>query len=203
MSRPRALVLVLLLAGLATLALAGRAPLARAALLLGWPRLAAPLIHDPAAQGVALYLAGDYAGADDAFRRAGRGSTYNRGLSLAATGDYPLSRAYFDAVLFSNPADSQARENRNAVNDLIPPVQGQANAAGRIAATAIATPGGSPVDEIKRLGRPLDAGRRVADAEWLATLPDDPAEFLRLRLAEEYRRRLSLGLTPPQEGDPW
>lgn len=193
----------LALAGLAALALAGADPLAKLALAAGLPRLAAPLLADPAVRGVALYQAGDYTAADDAFRQAGRGSTYNRGLSLAATGVYPLARSYFDAVLFANPADSQARENRNAVNALIPPNLGDANAAGRIAATAIAIPGGSPVDEIKRLGRPLDAGRRVADAAWLAALPDDAGEFLRLRLEEEHKRRLAMGLTPPEEGDPW
>lgn len=193
----------LLAAGLAALVVAGPQPLAKFALVAGMPGTAASLLDDPAVRGVALYRAGDHAGADDAFRRAGRGSTYNRGLSLAATGNYALSRAYFDAVLFANPADSQARDNRNAVNALIPPTIGEANAAGRIAATAIAIPGGSPVDEIKRLGRPLEEGRRVADAEWLATLPDDPGEFLRLRLIEEHKRRMAMGLTAAEEGDPW
>lgn len=193
----------LLLSGLAALLLAGAQPLAKLALLAGLPGLAAPLLADPAVRGVALYQAGDYAGADAAFQTAGRGSTYNRGLSLAATGDLPLARAYFDAVLFANPADSEARDNRNTVNALIPPHQGAGNASGRIAATAIAAVGGSPVNEIKQLGRQLDEGRRVADAEWLATLPDDPGEFLQLRLAEEHRRRLSLGLIPPEEDAPW
>ncbi|MBK4218191.1 hypothetical protein JJJ17_19865 [Paracoccus caeni] len=195
--------LVLALAGLLALGVAGKAPLAKLLMIADMPGLAAPLLQDPAVQGVALYLAGDYPGADDAFRRAGRGSTYNRGLSLAATGDYPLSRAYFDAVLFTNPADSEARENRNAVDALVPPVQGLANNAGRIAAEAIAVPGGSPVDEIKRLGRPLDEGRRVADEDWLVNLQDDPGEFLKLRLAEEHKRRMSMGLTAAEEGDPW
>lgn len=189
--------------GAIAVVVAGKAPLAKMLLVAGLPGLAAPLIGDPAARGVALYRAGDFAGADDAFRTAGRGSTFNRGLSLAATADYPLSRAYFDAVLFANPADSEARENRNLVNALIPPVLGEANDAGRIAAESIAVPGGSPVDEIKRLGRPLEEGSRVADAAWLETLQDDPGEFLRLRLAAEYKRRLSLGLTPPEGGDPW
>lgn len=193
----------ILAAGLAALVTAGPQPLAKLALIAGMPGVAARLLDDPAVRGVALYRAGDYPGADDAFRQAGRGSTYNRGLSLAATGNYPLSRAYFDAVLFANPADSQARDNRNAVNALIPPNRGEANAAGRIAATAIAIPGGSPVDEIKRLGRPLEEGRRVADTDWLATLPDDPGEFLRLRLLEEHKRRLAMGLTAAEEGDPW
>ncbi|MEZ5797744.1 MAG: hypothetical protein R3D63_09910 [Paracoccaceae bacterium] len=193
----------LFLAGLAALAGAGRDALAKAALVAGLPGLAAMVLDDPAVGGVALYLARDYTGADLAFRTAGRGSTYNRGLSLAATGDYPLARAYFDAVLFANPADSEARENRNVVAALIPPNLGEANKAGRIAATIIATPGGSPVDEIKRLGRQLEEGRRVADADWLAGLPDDPGLFLRLRLAQEHDRRLSMGLTAAEEVDPW
>lgn len=106
-------------------------------------------------------------------------------------------------MLFANPADSQARENRNVVNALIPPTMGQGNAAGRIAVTVIAAVGGSPVDEIKRLGRPLDEGRRVADAEWLETLPDNPGEFLRLRLEAEQKRRIAMGLATGEEGDPW
>ena len=52
-------------------------------------------------------------------------------------------------------------------------------------------------------GRRLDAGGLVADAAWLASIPDDPGEFLRLRLADEHRRRLSLGQIPPEEGDLW
>lgn len=193
----------LFIAGFVAIMVAGKAPLAKILLVLGLPGLAAPLIEAPASRGVALYLAGDYTAANDAFRTAGRGSTYNRGLSLAATGDYSLSRAYFDAVLFANPADSEARENRNLVNALIPSIMGEANDAGRIAADSIAVSGGSPVDEIKRLGRPLEEGSRVADAAWLENLQDDPGEFLRLRLAEEYKRRLSLGLTAPEGGDPW
>lgn len=197
-------VLALAAAGLACLAVAGPSALGRLALMAGMPGLAAPLIAKPAVRGVALYRAGRFAEADDAFRAAGRGSTYNRGLSLAATGDYPLSRAYFDAVLFAAPGDSEARENRNVVAALIPPVIGAGNEAGRIGVEAIALPGGMPIDEDpRRLGRRLDAGGLVADDAWLATIPDDPGEFLRLRLADEHRRRRSLGQTPPEEGDLW
>ena len=196
--------ILLAAAGVAALAVAGPAALGRLALMAGLPSLAAPLIADPAVRGVALYDAGKYAAADDAFREAGRGSTYNRGLSLAATGVYPLSRAYFDAVLFAAPGDSEARENRNLVNALIPPVVGEGNESGRIAVKPIAIPGGMPTDETATVrGRRLDAGGLVADARWLATIPDDPGEFLRLRLADEHRRRLSLGQTPPEEGDLW
>ncbi|MBJ2153068.1 hypothetical protein [Paracoccus sp. IB05] len=195
--------LALLLSGLLALVLAGKAPLAKLLILAGLPAFAAPLLEDPAIRGVALYQAGEYQAADDAFRVAGRVSTYNRGLSLAMTGDLPLSLAYFDAVLFANPADSIARENRNAVNALVPPHLGEANAAGRIAAKVIASPTGVPFDEIKRLGKPLDAGGRVADGTWLESIQDDPGEFLRLRLEAEHLRRLSMGLTAPDQGDPW
>lgn len=196
--------LLLAAAGAAALVVAGPAALGRLALMAGLPGLAAPLIADPGVRGVALYQAGLFPEADDAFREAGRGSTYNRGLSLAATGNYPLSRAYFDAVLFAAPGDSEARENRNVVAALVPPVLGEGNESGRISVKSIALPGGLPTDaDPRRLGRRLDAGGLVADMGWLATLPDDPGEFLRLRLADEHRRRLSLGQTPPEEGDLW
>ncbi|SED58136.1 hypothetical protein [Rhodobacter sp. 24-YEA-8] len=195
--------IALFLSGLLALMLAGKVPLAKLLILAGLPAFAVPLLEDPAIRGVALYQAGEYQAADDAFRAAGRVSTYNRGLSLAMTGDLPLSLAYFDAVLFANPADSIARENRNAVNALVPPHLGEANAAGRIAAKVIASPTGVPFDEIKRLGKPLDAGGRVADGTWLESIQDDPGEFLRLRLEAEHLRRLSMGLTAPDQGDPW
>jgi Ca-activated chloride channel family protein len=186
--------------GALCLLIAGKAPLAKLLLLIGLPGLAAPLLSDPAVKGVALYRAENFAAADAAFKAAGRGSTYNRGLSLALTGDYPLSLAYFDAVLFGTPSDSESRENRNLINDLVPPHIGAANDAGRLAAQSAPR---VPLTEGARLQRPLDAGRRVADAEWLTALADDPGEFLTLRLQAEYQRRLSMGLTPPEEGDPW
>ena len=191
-------------AGLAALAVAGPAALGRLALMAGLPGLAAPLLADPSVDGVALYRAGRYPEADDAFRAAGRSATFNRGVSLAAIGDYPLARAYFDAVLFAMPGDSEARENRNLVAALIPPVLGEGNESGRISVTPIAIAGGTAVEEAPLgYGRRLDAGGLVADAAWLATIPDDPGELLRIRLADEHRRRLSLGQTPPEEGDLW
>ncbi|PZQ51538.1 MAG: hypothetical protein DI556_05125 [Rhodovulum sulfidophilum] len=199
MRRPSRTTLLLLVA-LAAIALPGRDAWGRLAYAAGMPGVAARLLADPSARGVALYRSGDYAGADRAFAAAGRVATYNRGLSLAATGDYKLSRAYFDAVLFANPADSEARANRALVDALVPPVIGAGDGTGRIAARMRPLPGGRFSHE----QRPLDEGRRVADDAWLATLPDDPGEFLRLRLADEYTRRVSLGLIPPQEdGDTW
>lgn len=193
---------------LALLALAGPQALGRIALWAGLPRLAAPLLPDPAERGVALYRAGDYPGADAAFAAAGRTQTYNRGLSLAATGQYALALAYFDAVLFANPADAEARRNREAVNALIPPEQGDGIVPGRIAGAGGLGP--APRTESTTSGvlminwkRDVEARGIAASDDWLATLADDPGEFLRLRLRAEYDRRAALGLIRPAEGAPW
>lgn len=106
-------------------------------------------------------------------------------------------------MLFANPADSEARENRDRVAGLYDPVVGQGDEAGRIAVQVVVPPEGPPTERFSADSPPLGPGRRVADDAWLATLPDDPGEFLRLRLSDEYTRRLSLGFTPPEEGDPW
>ncbi|AGT10373.1 hypothetical protein [Paracoccus aminophilus] len=200
--------LALVLLALGALALAGPGAIGRLLLLGGAPGLAAPLLADPVAKGVALYRAGDYAGADAAFAKAGRSQTYNRGLSLAATGQYPLSVAYFDAVLFVNPADADARRNRELVATMYPPDQGVSIAPGRIQGagglgegdkTAQSTPG----IQDPETQRPIDAKGIVASDDWLATLPDDPGEFLKLRLRAEYERRAEQGLVRPREAEPW
>ena len=106
MAGPRTLALCL--AGLLAVALPGRDALGQLAYAAGLPGIAARLLTDPSARGAALHAAGAYADADRAFAEAGRVATYNRGLTLAATGNYALSRAYFDAVLFANPAVKNA-----------------------------------------------------------------------------------------------
>ena len=78
--------------------------------------------------------AGDYAEADAAFAAAWRRATYDRGLSLAATGSYALAVAYFDGVLFVDPSDTDARFNRDLVARLVPepaPRTGQATSSVR------------------------------------------------------------------------
>ncbi|TPE50236.1 hypothetical protein [Amaricoccus solimangrovi] len=195
MSRIASRSALLLAVALAAMALPGRDAWGRLAYAAGLPGIAARLLADPSARGVALYRAGDYARADRAFAEAGRVATYNRGLGLAAIGNYALATAYFDAVLFANPADSEARDNREVVAALVPPVIGEGDRTGRMAARPTDPPGG----RFSAVMRPIDEGRRVADDAWLATLPDDPGEFLRLRLADEHARRVALGLVPPQE----
>ena len=43
----------------------------------------------------------------------------------------------------------------------------------------------------------------MASDDWLATLSDDPGEFLKLRLKAEYLRRSAQGLIRPREAEPW
>lgn len=199
---------VLIAVGALCLALAGAEAIGRLALLGGFPGLAAPLLSDPIEKGVALYRSGQYDRADAAFAASGRSQTYNRGLSLAATGDYPLSVAYFDAVLFANPADAEARRNRDLVGAMYTPARGDSVVPGRISGRgglgpAEGTPHSSAEIENQSTGRRIEARGIVASDDWLATITDDPGEFLKLRLRAEYDRRAGQGLIRPQEAEPW
>lgn len=197
------------LAGIAALAVAGPQALGRLALRVGWDQAAALLLDDPAARGVALYRLGDYPAADAAFAQAGRSQTYNRGLSLAAVGDYPLSVAYFDAMLFANPADEQARQNRDLVAAMVPPHRGESTVPGRIKGAGGLDPGDMPISDLlanasgPEWERRLDAKGLAATDQWLDTITDDPGEFLKLRIRAEFDRRAQMGLIRPEEGDPW
>lgn len=197
------------MAGLAALAVAGPQALGRLALHAGLECPAVWLLADPAARGVALYRLGDYRGADAAFARAGRSQTYNRGLALAAVEDYPLSVAYFDAMLFANPADEQARANRDLVAAMVPPHRGDSTAPGRIKGAGGRDAGDTPLSDLLANAsgpdweRRLDAKGWAATDQWLDTIGDDPGAFLKLRIRAEFDRRAGLGLIRPEEGDPW
>lgn len=188
--------------------LAGPQALGRVALVTGFPWVAARLLSDPGERGVALFRAGDYAGADAAFADAGRTQTYNRGLSLAGLGDYSLSVAYFDALLFANPADAEARANRDRVAALIDPIRGDSIVPGRILGAGGGAEGAqtstvSAGAQDPEWRRPIESRGIVASDEWLSTLSDDPGEFLKLRLKSEHDRRAALGLIRPVEAEPW
>ena len=186
----------------------------------GHPELALPLIRDAGARGAALYAAGRYDEADAAFAAIGRSATYDRGLTLAMTGDYALSVAYFDAVLFADRYDAGARHNRDLVATLVEPVVGEAMGHGRIetilSEAGIETAAFDPEDP----SRPVDAAQRdplraetrrgvegertvAADADWLDTLADAPGEYLRGRLAAEMERRRAAGEAHAEETERW
>ncbi len=210
-------ILPALLAALAAAAAlaAGPEALGRLALRTGLPELAATLLETPRWRGVALYQAGRFAEADASFRRAGFGSTYNRGNSLAVTGNHELAVAYYDAVLYVNADDADAQANRAKVAALVEPVVGVGNEIDGIAAVAAAAeaPPSAGTYEMQiqalmrdrpRPPRPDDSRQSVAAGEqWLTALPDDPGRYLKLRIAAEQRRRLEAGAGVWQGGDPW
>ncbi|KAA0969503.1 tetratricopeptide repeat protein [Aureimonas fodinaquatilis] len=205
------LVALMLVAGAA----AGPSAWGRLFLAIGMPQVAAQLLTEPRWQGVALYQAGRYAEADAAFRKAGRGSTYNRGNSLAATGQYRDAVAYYEAVLYVDPQDSDALANRATIAPLIDPVIGESNSIDGIpatAATGVAMPTiGTYEMNIQALMRsrpapvtPRSTGQSmVPGPEWLQGLADEPGQYLQLRLAAERQRRAEAGVAAPEGTSPW
>jgi Ca-activated chloride channel homolog len=202
------------LAALVLLWLFGAPFAARLGYLAGFPRLTLALTDDPGARGAALYLTGRPAEADAVFADIGRGATYDRAATLALTGNYPLAVAYYDAVLFADRWDAEARHNREVVAGLVDPVIGEAMGHGRIDALLVEVgvkvagfekedPAGPAVFPNEAIRKPLDAGAVVADADWLDTLADAPGEYLTKRLAAEYERRRAEGLDQLPEASPW
>ena len=210
----RAVSILLALIAVVTIATFGSTTLARLSWLAGMPQVTRALTDDPGVEGAALFEMGRHAEADEVFAGIGRGATYNRAATLAATGKYQLSVAYYDAVLFADRWDAEARANRDLVDTLVEPVVGEAMGHGRI--TAMLSEAGANVRDFDASDpdaptviqsvthkRPTDARAVRADEGWLDTLTDAPGEYLTRRLAAEYDRRIEEGLAHPEERSPW
>ncbi|MCF4124033.1 tetratricopeptide repeat protein [Methylobacterium sp. SyP6R] len=91
------------------------AALARLLLGAGMPGLAARVSDDPAWRGTALYAAGRYAEAAQAFSK----SPYNRGNALARAGELKGALAAYEAALARDPSDEDAKANRELVARLL------------------------------------------------------------------------------------
>jgi Ca-activated chloride channel family protein len=193
----------------AAIALDGPDPLGRLALRAGMPELAAPLLRDPLWKGIALYRAGAYDAAVAELRRAGPSGYFDRGNALARAGRFPEAVEVYDAALYDEPLDADARANRALVLALID-VVGEAQAApgrsepdGGFVEPAGLIVGEAPDTEAYKSNtrRRFEDQYMAATPQWLATLPDEPGQFLRLRLAEESRRRFEsgTGLPPPED----
>lgn len=203
---PRIIPLALLFT--ASALLAGREGWGRLALRLHQPSLAAALLTDPVARGIALLQSGHAAEAEALFIAAGQDATYDRAAALAALGRYDLSRAFYDAVLFVDRHDQDAIYNRAVINRLIPPLEvppGEENA-------SLAPPvmqdlgvrtgadhdlGRALAQRDRRVARPVTAIAMQASESWLVTLSDSPGEYLSKLLAAEHERRALAGLIRP------
>lgn len=84
----------------------------------GDAKRAQQLARDPAWRGAAAYRAGDYAAAAQALPQApGTDAAYNLGNTLAKQGEYQQAIAAYDHALQLNPANADAKANRQAVED--------------------------------------------------------------------------------------
>ena len=160
-------------AGVAALAVAGPAALGRLALMAGLPSLAAPLIADPAVRGVALYEAGKYAAADDAFRE-GRAwlRPSNRGLSLVSTGALSAVAGLLRRGAFSRPRATARRANPQPGRRPDPAVVGDGNEFRAHRGEADRGPPGRHADDETRGPRQAPRRRRPRRRRELAR--DDP-----------------------------
>jgi Ca-activated chloride channel family protein len=88
------------------------------ALRAGAAKQAQQLARDPAWRGAADYRAGDYAAAVQALQHAaGTDGAYNRGNALARQGQYAQAIAAYTEALKRDPANADAKANRQAVED--------------------------------------------------------------------------------------
>ena len=211
--------LVLLAAGSALL-IGGTAPFGRLALSLGLEGPAGRLLEDPLWRGVALYRSGAFEEAAEAFRLAGPRASFDRGNALAFAGRFDEAAAAYDAVIFRDPDDEEAHANRALIAPFTSRILGEARAGGRTEAAADAPAeeeaglGSAPVatlrhEDIVPMLRKLYRGTSftgqsiIASRQWLASLPDEPGRYLKLRLAAEHQRRIAQGTAVAAGGDPW
>jgi Ca-activated chloride channel family protein len=88
------------------------------ALRRGQPQQAQRLAQDPAWRGAAAYRAGDYAAAVQALQESrGAEAAYNLGNALARQGDYSHALTAYDRAMQLDPANADAKANRQAVED--------------------------------------------------------------------------------------
>ena len=91
---------------------------AATALKHGDAKQALRLARDPAWRGAAAYRAGDYAASAQALREAkGSDAAYNLGNALAREGKYQDAIQAYDRALKLDPANADAKANRQAVED--------------------------------------------------------------------------------------
>ncbi len=96
------------------------------ALARGQPDVAAQQFDDPAWRGMALYQAGDYAGAANAFAESDAvDADYNRGNALAKAGQLDKAAQAYRDVLQHLPDHADAKTNLALVEELLQQQQGQ------------------------------------------------------------------------------
>jgi len=206
--------------------LGGTAPYGRVLLAANLPWFAAYMFEEDAWRGVALYRAGQFAEAAEAFQSAR--SEYNLGNAHAHIGDYAAALEAYDVALLKG--DPNAAVNFDVVAafyaglgidpealGLLPErkegpqmdshvAEGNARAAGSgdEVTNSNTMLGLAELDSRGRLGvrRIFDDKFMVADERWLSQLGDVPGEFLKARISQEHTRRVKDGVSPRPAEDP-
>lgn len=131
-------------------------------------------------RGIALYRAGDFAGAAEAWEvYDDADALYNRGNALAHLGRLVDALALYEAALVMRPNDVDFRHNRDVIQRLLkpPPAQGRS-----------APPPPAAASEATRLAE-----------QWARRVPDAPVgmlgrpTLLQRKLQQEHARRLASG----------
>lgn len=197
---------------------AGRDGLASMALRLHAPSLSVMLADDLQLRGLAYYRLGNYVEAAEALRLAGPKASFNRGNALARAGHYADAVAAYDAVIARDPVHRAAHANRAIVVKLVDSEtergggnrpqgqeQGEHNKTeNRNQSMTMLEAEQATRERAVQVMRPADSSKAmIADEQWLATMPDEPGRYLKLRIAAEYRRRLEAGIAAPPGDDAW
>ncbi|MCR9087994.1 MAG: tetratricopeptide repeat protein [Rhodobacteraceae bacterium] len=208
------------------LMLGGAAPFARVLMAAGLPGAAVPLSESDAWRGAALYRAGDFDAAAEAFAKAG--ALYNLGNAETRRGDYAAALEAYDIAITRGDQDARAnfdvvaafyaslgidpetlalfpdRKDGPETEGFIARGEGRASGTGDEVTNTNTMMGLAQLDSRGNLGvrRIFDDRFMVADERWLEQLSDVPGEFLAARIAQEHKRRVKLGLSPPPAEDP-
>lgn len=207
-------------------ALGGASPLGRVALAVGLPGLAEHLFEAPGWRGVALYRAGRFEDAAEAFFAAR--DPFNAGNAFAFAGRYAAALEAYDLAIAQGHPDAQAnfdvvaayyaglgidpeslglfpeRKSGPEADSFIARGDARAAGSGSEVTNANTMLGLAELDSRGRLGvrRIFDDNFMVADERWLRQLSDVPGEYLAARIAQEHKRRVKAGLSPVAPEDP-
>lgn len=202
---------------LAATLLGGGAPFGRIALALGLPSIAAPFFKEPAWRGIALYRAGRWAEAAEAFTQAR--AFLNLGNAEAHAGRYAAALEAYDIAIAAGDADARAnfdtvasyyaglaidpealalfakRESGPTAEAEVGEGNGRAAGSGDEVTNTNTMLGLAELDSRGRLGvaRVFDDAFMVADERWLGQLEDIPGAFLKARINHEFKRRQKEG----------
>ncbi|MEO9517275.1 MAG: hypothetical protein ABJH45_20985 [Paracoccaceae bacterium] len=217
----RGLIFITMVALALAALLGGAAPFGCVLLAVGAPGWAAMVFDDPDWQGVAFYRAGNFDAAASAFDAAG--ARFNLGNAEVKRQNYAAALEAYDVAIVQGDPDAQAnfdvvaafyaalgvdpealglfsdRKTGPTEDSFIARGNARAAGTGSEVNNTNTMMGLAELDSRGRLGvrRIFDDKFMVADERWLEQLSDVPGEFMAARIAQEHKRRVKLGLSPP------